>query len=378
MPTKSVFVSEQEDTTASVTLTLKPDQKLTFPQVQGIGALFIGSVHGLKPENLHIIDSAGNVLSDELSLASSPDLMLTKATVEQMRLQREYERDLEKKIRQMLVLITGLDNFVATVTAELDFNKQEINRSTNENPDNLKISEHHVRETGRAGDFGGPVGTDSNITQVPFAQTLNSTNYTREEDTINYQTGTSQEMVIQAPGQVKRLSVAVVINDNTDLIKDEGKIKDAVAAAIGFNYERGDQISVTSQFFDDSAQRRADAEAKRLADEKAKNQLYMLIAAGILLLLLLLILLIAWIASVLRRRRERKAERLAAELEEREAAEVAAMELADQEELAAAAAIAELEPRIPEPVETKQDLLRKMAGDKPNDIADVLKLWLRD
>jgi flagellar M-ring protein FliF len=327
---------------------------------------------------LHIIDSAGNVLSDELSLASSPDLLLNKATVEQLRLQREYERDLEKKIRQMLVLITGIDNFVATVTAELDFSKQEISRNVNDNPDNLKVSEHILRETGRAGDYGGPVGTDSNITQVPFAHSLNSTNYTREEETVNYQVGTSQEMTIIAPGQVKRLSIAVVINENTDLVKDEGKIRDAVATAVGFSYERGDQLSVTSQFFDDSAQRKAAAEAALAAHEKAKRQLYMLIAAGILLLLLLLILLIAYIASLLRRRRQRREERLAAEMEEAEAAALLVAEAAEQEELEAAAVAAALEPRPQEPVETKQDMLRKIAGEKPNDIADVLKLWLRD
>ena len=370
MPEKSLFIEDQGLTTASVTLTLDSGVALTRQQVQGIGALFIGSVEGLTTDNLYIIDNMGNVLSDELLLGLDPDLLLSQLTVEQLRLQREYERQLEKKIQEMLLPITGANNFVAKVTAELDFNKQEITRNSNENPDNQMISEHHLRETGRAADIGGPVGTDSNITQYPYATDLYGSQYTREEDTVNYQSSSSQETVISAPGQVKRLSVAVVVNDNTDTIKDEAKIRDAVAAAIGFSYARGDQISVTSQYFDDSADRQAQADAAQAQYERERNRLYILIAVCVFIILLLLILLIAYLVRRIRRRRE---ERIIMEMEELEAAEAEAAEAEAQ-----LPTIAELEPFVPDPIDSKQDMLRNLAKDKPNDIAEVLKLWLRD
>lgn len=371
MPAKSVFVDDAGITTASVTLTLAQGVTLTRSQVQGIGALFVGSVEGLKVENLYIIDNFGNVLSDELILALDPDVLLNKMTVEQLKLQREYERQLEKKIQEMLSPITGANNFVAKVTAELDFNKQEITRNSSDNPDNQKVSEYHLKESGRQGDVGGPVGTDSNITQYPYSSELYSTNYTKEEDTINYQSSTSQETVVSAPGQVKRLSVAVVVNDNTDIIKDEAKIKDAVATAVGLNYARGDQISVTSQYFDDTVEKKAAADAAQAKYARDRLNMYILIAVCAFLLLLLLILLIAYLV---RRRRRRREERFAAEQEEIEAAEA----LAAEEELAEGAAMAELEPHIPDPIESKQDMIRGMAKEKPSDIAEVLKLWLRD
>ncbi|MCL2766424.1 MAG: flagellar M-ring protein FliF, partial [Peptococcaceae bacterium] len=375
LPEKSVFIDDKGDTKASVTVTMEPGESLTRQQVQGIGALFVGSVENLTLENLQIVDNTGKVLSDDLIFALNPDALLTQMTVEQLRLQREIERDLEKKIFDMLLPITGQKNFVAKVTAELDFNKQERSITSSDNPDNLKVSEHILRESGRTSDIGGPVGTDSNITQYPFAQDQYSTNYTREEETYNYHVSTSQETVITAQGQIKRLSVAVVVNDNTEIIIDQAKIRDAVATAIGFNYERGDQISVTSQYFDDTEERLSAAEAARAKSERDRLNLYILIAVCGFLLLLLLILLIAWLAKKLRRRREERLAAKQAELEEAQAEEERLAAIAAEEE---AAAIPELEPRVPDPVESKQDILRNIANENPNNIAEVLKLWLRD
>jgi flagellar M-ring protein FliF len=90
LPQKSVFVTSDEGTaSASVALRLKPGATLKPAQVQGICDLLVGSVEGLKPENVHIIDTAGNTLSDSLK-STDPDIAATRLALEQYNAQREY------------------------------------------------------------------------------------------------------------------------------------------------------------------------------------------------------------------------------------------------------------------------------------------------
>jgi len=360
LPKKSVFVNDQGTSAASVALTLKPAAQLKPEQIQGICDLFVGSVEGLKPENIHIIDNAGNVLSDNLKLNSDPDVVLTKTTLEQQKLQREYEKELEKRVQQMLTRITGQNNSVAMVTADLDFSKQQVNSTTNTNPDNVKVSEHTVRETGTGSETGGAVGTDSNITTTPFAQSIDSSKYSKEDSTINYQVSSKQETLVAAPGRVRRLSAAVVVKDNAESPVDVQKIKDAVAAAIGYDQSRGDQISVSSMAFDDSLQKKLEAEAAQEKIAKETRRLYIYAAIAGVLLLALLALLVMYL---LKRRRARRLIEEEEEIEvEKAFIPVGALEQEPEQELR----------------DDKQEQIRKLASEKPGDIAEILKLWLRD
>lgn len=359
LPQKSVFVNDQGTPTASVALQMKPAATLKPEQVQGICDLFVGSVEGLKPENIHIIDNAGNVLSENLKLKNDPDVVLTKTTLEQQKLQRDYEKELEKRIQQMLARITGQNNSVAMVTADLDFNKQQVTNTTNANPDNVKVSEHTVKETGKGSATGGAVGTDSNITTTPFAQSVDSSNFSKEENTVNYQVSSKQETLVAAPGRVRRLSAAVVVKDNADSPVDVQKIKDAVAAAIGYDQSRGDQISVTSMAFDDSLQKKLEAEAAQEKSAKEKSRLYILAAIAGVLLLALLVLLVIYLMK-----RRHRAQMLIEEEEE-------------IEETFIPVGVLEKEPEQ-EIRDDKQEQIRKMANERPGDIAEILKLWLRD
>ncbi|MCL6559014.1 MAG: flagellar M-ring protein FliF, partial [Firmicutes bacterium] len=66
LPQKSVFINDQGTPSASVALKLKPGARLKPEQVQGVSDLIVGSIEGLKTENVHIIDTEANVLSDNL------------------------------------------------------------------------------------------------------------------------------------------------------------------------------------------------------------------------------------------------------------------------------------------------------------------------
>jgi len=353
LPQKSVFVnSDQGTASASVALKLKPGAMLKPEQVQGICDLLVGSVEGLKPENVHIIDTAGNVLSDNLKL-SDPNVAASKVALEQYNAQREYEKELEKRIRQMLFQIIGENQAVVMVTADLDFSQRETTSNTYSNPDNLRISEHTIRESGTGSGYGGIAGTGSNVTTMPTAE-MGTSSYQSEESTINYQVNSQQQTVVEAPGRIRRLSASVVIND-AGMPVDTQEIRNIVAAAIGYDMERGDQINVTNMAFDNSYQQKIEEEMARL-DEMAKAKeralIYGLAAlAGVLFILLLVFLV--------RRRRSRMEEE---EVLVDEFVPIKAMEL---------------EPTPEQIEEDKKKKLRELAKENIDEIAEIIKTWIR-
>ncbi|NLI13230.1 MAG: flagellar M-ring protein FliF [Peptococcaceae bacterium] len=355
IPQKSVFVNaEQGVPSASVALKLKTGARLKTEQVQGICDFFVGSLEGLKPENVHIIDTEGNVLSDNLR-SSDPKAVLTRATLDQQKAQREYEKELEKRVLQMLARIMGQDKAVAMVTADLDFNQQQTTSTITSNPQNIKSSEHTSRETSTGSGAGGAPGTDSNVTTNPYLTGSGSSSYSKEESTTNYQVSTVQETVVNAPGSVRRLSASVVISE-ADGPVDTQKVRDVVAAAIGFNQNRGDQINVSSMVFDDSYQKKvSDEMAQAEASAKQKDRLYTYARlAGIAVgAILVLVMLIMW--------RRRSAERY------------------EEEEEEVFLPVKELE-SIPEPEkkDDKQKQVRTMAQEKPEDVAELLKVWMKE
>ncbi|BAF60270.1 flagellar biosynthesis/type III secretory pathway lipoprotein [Pelotomaculum thermopropionicum SI] len=351
IPQKSVFIGERGTPSAAVALKLKPAARLKPEQVQGICDLLVGSVEGLKPENVHIIDTEGNVLSDDLK--SGEWAVGTKTALEHQKARREYEKELEKRVQQMLTQIMGQNKAVAMVTADLDFNQQQTTSTVSSNPNNLRISEHIVRETGGGTEAGGPPGTDSNLSTYPALQGAGTTNYSREESTINYQVNTVQETVVKAPGTVRRLSASVVLNE-TDGPVDVQKVRDVVAAAIGYDQARGDQINVSSMAFDDSYLKKVEAEmaeAESRARFKERLYLYALSGGALLLVVLSILALLLW--------RRRAVQRV-----EEEPEFVTVREMQAQEER-----------RIRE---DKQEQIRDMAKERPKDVAEILKVWLKD
>src|ERR1700694_3788222 len=63
MPAAKLFASQQAPTTASVMLKLKAGQRLDSAQARSISNMAAGSVEGLKPQNLTIVDGNGNQIS---------------------------------------------------------------------------------------------------------------------------------------------------------------------------------------------------------------------------------------------------------------------------------------------------------------------------
>src|ERR1700704_1268371 len=275
MPQQSLFASQQKDTTASVILKLKPGRHLDSAQSRSISNLIAGSVEGLKPQNLTIVDINGNTLT--------PDDTgnLTGLSSKQLEAQRSYESTTERNLQAMLdrVLGSGKANVRVSALMNWDQTEQTSETFTPSDPTQTPIrTSHDITETtnGGAATAGGVPGAASNNSNgaVPTYQggtgTTGSTSKTDTQTT--YELNKSVQKVVRAPGSVTRLSVSVMLDDapNNPNAALRQSVQDAVNAAAGIDPTRGDVLTVTSLTF---SQTDLLATQAAMADAAQKEQL---------------------------------------------------------------------------------------------------------
>ncbi|CCO09164.1 flagellar M-ring protein FliF C-terminal domain-containing protein [Desulforamulus hydrothermalis] len=280
------------------------------------------------------------------------------AVERQLQIRRAFERELENRVQAMLTRVLGPNKAVAMVTAELDFSQQQTN--TTEVTAGPLVSERSIKESGSDGSGGGIAGSTAQMPgqSIP-GQVAGENSYQKSDDTRNYQNSTRVGTVVQAPGRVVRISTSVVVDDAVKGL-DENQVQRIVSAAIGFDQQRGDQITVASMPFDRGQYDLGDQTTAQAQQDKKQLYLMAAAAAGGLLLLGLIIFLV-------RRRRRQK---LQAQTEAIQGYPEAAAPPQDT-------AADEPAWEIPPPKD-KQKQLKDLAEERPDDVASVLKVWLRE
>ena len=352
LPEDSLYKKSEKPASASVMLQLRANAALGKPQVDGIVNLVSHSVQDLKPENIVVIDGFAKILNlpeDEgLSKAVAERDNNANANAEASKLSkfyfsltREIQAEMQENVQTLLDNSLGEKRAVARVTVELNFDRRLIDRQTFEptvEDRGILRSMQEVSENyqGANAQPGGPPGTISNIPGYPAGAQPAQSNYEKKETTRNYEITETKEKIIQQPVSIKRVTVAVFIDEALTQAQQDG-IARVVASAAGFNESRGDLVSVERIPFSAAA-------VSRVEEQEAREEImrYAIYASPVLVLLLILL---GWL--LYSRRKRRKAAMLAAEtereriaVEEREAAVQAAIE---QERLAAARQLAEQE-----------------------------------
>jgi len=375
IPQPTLYTDNQKEASASVVLKLKPGQRLKEGQVRGIAQLLSSSVEGLKPENLTIIDANGDVLSD--SLASSKDSYRVGSS--QMDSQRGYETDVEQKIQGMLDRVLGVGKATVRVRAQFDWDQFESSSETyspsSKQPQVRSARESVERTDGTPAEVGGAPGTRANVpsyTSVVTGTKPAQGQYEKRDTTTNYELSKIVEKTSKAPGALKKLSVAVVLDTEQSL--DAAQIDEVsrlVSAAAGVDPARGDILAVSSMPYKKDSFA-GDVKSMEEAQQWERNlQLGKLGAMAIGPVLLLLLLL------VFTRRGRSQQLRPSARLPSGTRVEVSAPST-----LAAIrdgqAGLSEPAPLVPE--DPRQRLVKEqvanLAKTRPEAVADLIKTWL--
>lgn len=265
-PKQSVFVRKKNDPSASVVLKLYSGRVLDKGQVAAIVHLVASSVPELDAGRITVVDHKGNLLSGEMD---SRQMMLTSS-------QFEYTRELEKHYRQrvedILAPILGADRVRAQVSADVDFTVTE-QTSERFNPDLPALRSEQVNEqSSRLSSVQGVPGALSN--QPPAAGTAPEVATAENEGeaagsplnsskraTRNYELDKTVSHTRLASNKLRRLSVAVVVDDLVNVTDDGSttriertpeeisRITRLVKEAIGFSAQRGDSVEVINSAF---------------------------------------------------------------------------------------------------------------------------------
>ncbi|AXA69664.1 flagellar basal-body MS-ring/collar protein FliF [Achromobacter insolitus] len=286
MPRQSLFVRERQAPTASVLLNMHPGRSLSDAQVSAISWLVASSVPELTAENVSIVDQNGRLLSAPLGEGRGMD-------ADQMRFVREMEQRTVERILTILNPLVGPGNVHAQASADVDFARREETSEVyrpNQEPGQAAVRSQQTSDSTQRGvnPAQGVPGALSNQApanpQAPIAnppqpqpprpgqpqQPANTQQQTgtqavtanlneRRDATTNYEVDRTISHIKQPVGNLKRLSVAVVVNYIRDkdgelqpLPPEElNKLTNLVREAMGYSETRGDSLNLVNSQFND-------------------------------------------------------------------------------------------------------------------------------
>ena len=288
MPHDSLFTDDQRDAKASVVLKLR--RHLSDEEAASIRNLVAGAVDTLKPTEVVLVDANGRQ-------QFGPKSALTEES--------QYEQMLESKLIATLAPVAGEDNVRASVTANYDSGSED-DLDVQYDPNNVATLSMQSAQTttGVQAPPGGVPGTATNAPNVKpplYPQEAPQTQSTKQENGTYAVTRHTRHR-IEGPGQLHRVTAAILINDRR-VVSADGKhvswqprtpaemaeLQQLAQAAVGFDAGRGDKVTVQNLSFADNSTAAAPGLAARLITRASGNST--LVRDAVLLLVFLLALL---------------------------------------------------------------------------------------
>lgn len=246
---RSLFIQNDQPSTASVLLDLQPGVVLSNNQVRGITHLIATSVERLSPENITIVDTRGNVLND-FSGSTGLDGSIISQRLE---IKAAFEKQLTTNIVAMLERIYGYGQVVAQINVDLDFDTiekyDEVYTAPNRDSGLIRSEQWYTEFSLDGLGAEGIPGVDANIPGYVELEDISQQGFSRQESIINYDLNRSEIYQTTPPGSIKNMSVAVWINGELTQ-NDLDLVENSIAGALGLNFDRGDYISVNSVLFE--------------------------------------------------------------------------------------------------------------------------------
>lgn len=239
LPKPSLFSDEQLPTTAAVTVVTDARHAVPKSEVASVVALVAGSVEGLHPARVTVVDSAGRLLTEQVE----EDELYGRGS-RQIDLGRRVDGYLSSGAQDVLDRVLGAGRSVVRVSAELDFSYLERTSRVFDPEKRIVRSQELNEETA--------TGADTSATQ-------------EERQITNFEVNEVLEHSRGEQGAIRRLSVSLVVDGSYAPGDEDGtlsylprspeemaKLEDVVKSAVGFDAKRGDQIFAHNLAFDTS------------------------------------------------------------------------------------------------------------------------------
>ena len=256
-PKESLFTDQQKPGKASVLLQLRPGRRLAPVAIQAICHLTASAVQGLTPESVSVVDTQGNLLSRPRR--GLPDADAAGDAVLDYR--KGVERELAAKVQATLEPLLGSEHFRVGVSAEIDLTSGEQSEETFDPAKSVMVQSQRTEDGPAAAAGSGVPGTASTLPRPAARPGAPGSGYVRRSEGITYQSSRLVKRTRLPQGSLKRMSLAVLVDHETQWTGSGGQtqrkvtppsaeklkvIKDLVAAATGLQTDRGDQLVVES------------------------------------------------------------------------------------------------------------------------------------
>jgi len=260
IPEKGAFLEEDKKARASIVLKLRPGASLGRAEVAAIVHLVAGSLENLAPSDVTIVDTEGKLWTTDSEENSPTGIMASD-----MEYKKKVEAWLASRVQTMLEKALGRGKAVARLSVDLERRRVQRTEETYDPDSQVVRSEERSKES--AADGAGAGGVPGALSNVPGGRGRKGagkgTLSKRENEVINYEINKVVKSVVEPFGQIKRLSVAVLVDGTyapskggADGEKEKkymprseeemAKITSMVKASVGFDEARGDSISVVN------------------------------------------------------------------------------------------------------------------------------------
>jgi flagellar M-ring protein FliF len=258
LPQREPFARDRQDAQASVLLTMAGATQLDKEGVQAILNLVAASVPGLKPQAIAIVDNRGTLLAR----AGAPSGIDGGAqTADELR--RAAEARLARAVEEMLERSLGQGSVRATAAVEMNYDQVKETQESFDPNQQVARSEQSVtskQQSTEAPPQGVTVQNNlpnANAGAAPGAGSQEQ----RQDETTNYEVGKTVRTLVRQEPQIKRISLAVLVNEARDVGADGkvaprertpeelARIATLVRSAIGYDEKRGDKVEIVQMPF---------------------------------------------------------------------------------------------------------------------------------
>ncbi len=273
LPKQSAFIRDRKPSSASVMLSMYRGRELESDQAASIVNLVASSVPNLNPDNITVIDQHGRLLS------SAGEDWEERVTASQFKIAERVETNYKRRIEALLTPLVGPGRIRAEVVADMDFTVTEETRESFDPANSALISESITQNEASSadGEAGGVPGALSN--QPPEAGGVDvgdpataAVTKSASSSTRNFEVDRTISHTRPSMGSIRRLSIAVLVDDTPDALADAAGGGDAesdaaadaaaglsqaqidqytalIKEAVGFDEARGDTVAVVSAAF---------------------------------------------------------------------------------------------------------------------------------
>ncbi|MDX8365061.1 flagellar basal-body MS-ring/collar protein FliF [Cytobacillus sp. IB215665] len=369
LPEPALFVnSVDEEATASIVLQTKDGYKFEDNNIKALYHLVSKSIPNLPTDNIVIM----NQHFQYFDLNNENNYSAGSIIANQLEIKRDVERGIQRQVQQMLGMMMGQDKVVVSVTTDLDFtqeNRQEnlVTATDPENNEGIAISAKRITETftGSGAQAGGIPGTGENeVTNYPGVDGETSGDYERIEETINNEVNRITKEIVESPYKVRDLSIQVMVeppvaDDRNSLpVQQEEDIKQILSTIVRTTINQENDVE---ELTEEELQQKvvvsvAPFNGKTVFEEEVKPSVptWVYIVGGLLLLTIIILIILL--------------------VRKRSKAAVEDIDLEEQPPISL--------PDVNNEQETetlvRKKQLEKMAQDKPEDFAKLLRSWLSD